>query len=65
MYATPGIRLRQSWGPLPFLASSLFDFSIQEKQYGRSREGEKLNRKKKGEKLHYLLIDKRSVNYPE
>ena len=31
----------------------------------RSREGEKLNRKKKGEKLHYLLIDKRSVNYPE
>lgn len=30
VYATPGIRLRQSWGP-PFLASSLFGFSIEEK----------------------------------
>lgn len=51
-------------GGLPFLASSPFDFSIEEKQYGRSRERERNLAGKKGWKITPLLIDKRSVNYP-
>lgn len=46
-------------GGLPFLASSPFDFSIEEKQYGRSRERER-ERNLAGKKRmkNYTLINR-------